>query len=203
MKFTYLLSCATLVAAMCACSSSSGNNEAAENPVAEESAEAQADIQSITDEDAAAEQVATDVDQAVEAQADKTVPAVDTPKAAPAEKAVKTPVGGDVKSLTNDNLIRPDSKVKKVTILDFNATWCVPCKKFTPAFHEAAKQYGGSMDFYTVDVDQNPQTAAAFNATSIPLVVILRPDGTSRQFVGTQDILPAEKFLNIVKAEFK
>lgn len=105
-------------------------------------------------------------------------------EAAPAE---------DVITLTDDNLFRPGKAPEALTVLDFNATWCVPCKKLTPAYHEAAAQLGDKVKFYSVDIDNNPATKDAFKVESVPTVVILAPDGTSETFVGLNPFLGDEK----------
>lgn len=104
-------------------------------------------------------------------------------QAAPAE---------DVITLTDDNLFRPGKVPEVLTVLDFNATWCVPCKKLTPAYHEAAAQLGDKVKFYSVDIDKNPATKEAFNIQSVPTVVILAPDGKSETFVGLAPFLGGE-----------
>lgn len=104
-------------------------------------------------------------------------------QAAPAE---------DVITLTDDNLFRPSKVPEVLTVLDFNATWCVPCKKLTPAYHEAAAQLGDKVKFYSVDIDKNPATKEAFNIQSVPTVVILAPDGKSETFVGLAPFLGGE-----------
>ncbi|MDE6286700.1 MAG: hypothetical protein K2L99_06880 [Muribaculaceae bacterium] len=98
----------------------------------------------------------------------------------------------------DDSKYRPDGKVEKLTLIDFSATWCGPCKIFAPAFDEAAKQFAGKADFVSVDIDKCPETAAAFSVEAVPTVVVLRPDGKNLRYVGTQDILPLDKFVKIV-----
>lgn len=110
---------------------------------------------------------------------------------------------GTVVNLTNDNLYRPSKKVKKLTILDFNATWCGPCKQFAPAFHEGAAKFGAKVDFVSVDTDNNPATAKAFGVQSIPTVIFIYPDGKTKRIVGTQDLLPSEKFFTMVQNAMK
>ncbi len=90
----------------------------------------------------------------------------------------------DVISLTDDNLFRPGKSPEVLTVLDFNATWCVPCKKLTPAYHEVAAQLGDKVKFYSVDIDNNPATKEAFNVQSVPTVVIMDPNGAVESFVG-------------------
>lgn len=104
---------------------------------------------------------------------------------------------GSVIALDDDNLYRPDTKVDVLTVLDFNAVWCGPCKKLDPVFHAAAEKYA-NVKFVSVDVDKNPATAKAFGAESIPHVVILNPAGKTQTFTGIGDLLPAEKFEEII-----
>ncbi len=99
---------------------------------------------------------------------------------------------------TDDAAYRPGSKVNKLTIIDFNATWCGPCKIFAPAFDEAATRFAGKADFVSIDIDKCPETAAAFRIEAVPTVVLLRPDGKNVRYVGTQDILPVDKFVKVV-----
>ena len=102
-----------------------------------------------------------------------------------------------VVELADDNAYRPDTKVEGLVVLDFNATWCGPCKMLTPVFAEAAKKYT-DVKFVSVDIDKLPETAKAFNVQAVPTVVFINAEGTTT-FVGTDDLLPAEKFDELVK----
>lgn len=99
-------------------------------------------------------------------------------------------------NLKDDNLFRPDTKVSVPTVLDFNAVWCVPCKKLAPAFHQAAEDFAGKINFYSVDIDSCRTTAAAFNVQSVPTVVILTPDGQTQTHVGLGPFLTPEQLQN-------
>ena len=106
---------------------------------------------------------------------------------------------GKVSELDNDEVLRPDVKVAELTVVDFNATWCGPCKMLAPVFEQAAAKFEGKVAFLSVDLDKCPATAAAFGVQAVPTVVILRPDGKTSTFVGTQDLLPADKFFKVVQ----
>ena len=62
-----------------------------------------------------------------------------------------------------------------------------------------AKKYDGKVDFVSVDVDKFGNLFEAYNlGTSIPAVLILSPDGKSVSYIGTGDLLPADKFEAII-----
>lgn len=103
--------------------------------------------------------------------------------------------------LTDDNVYRPDMKVDHLTVLDFNATWCGPCKQFAPVFHAAAEKFGKNVTFVSIDTDVNPETANAFGVKAIPTVVFLYPNGNKKTFVGTEDLLPDTRFFALVQGE--
>ncbi|MDO5395436.1 MAG: thioredoxin domain-containing protein [Bacteroidales bacterium] len=101
---------------------------------------------------------------------------------------------GSVRSVEEDDVLSPSMKVDKLTVIDFNASWCVPCRRLEPIFKEMAMKYGSNADFVSVDIDNCPMTANAFGVENIPTVIFLAPDGTVRKFVGLEDIYPADKF---------
>ena len=73
----------------------------------------------------------------------------------------------------------------KPTLLDFNATWCGPCKMIAPIIEEIANE---NPDLFvgSVDVDMQPMLAARFQIRSIPTVILLKDGKVVKQFIGAQ-----------------
>jgi len=61
----------------------------------------------------------------------------------------------------------------KPMFIDFNATWCGPCKLMKPMFEDLAIQYQGKVNFISIDTDKNPEIADQYGVTSIPTFVLV------------------------------
>ncbi len=85
--------------------------------------------------------------------------------------------------LKDDAKYRPDIKVEKATVIDFNATWCPPCQRLKPVFHSLAGKYP-EVEFVSIDTDVNPETAKAFGIESIPTIIVMTPEGKMETVVG-------------------
>lgn len=62
-------------------------------------------------------------------------------------------------------------------IIDLYADWCGPCRRTAPIMQELAKEYAGRIIIYKINVDKEPELAALFHATSIPLFVLVPKEG--------------------------
>lgn len=61
-----------------------------------------------------------------------------------------------------------------ITLTDFYADWCGPCKVMKPIFDEVEKEYEGKVEFRQVDVEAETAEAAKFGVMSIPTFVITK-----------------------------
>ena len=102
------------------------------------------------------------------------------------EQTVETPATATVDAVSelNEDIAIEPAADGKPTVIDFNATWCGPCKNFAPIFHKVAGEMADKAHFLSVDVDNCPTAAQQFKVQSIPQVTILKTDGTSESSVG-------------------
>lgn len=68
-------------------------------------------------------------------------------------------------------------------VVDFWAAWCGPCRMIAPVIEELSASRG-DVRFAKLNVDQNQQTAAAYRAMSIPLLVFFRDGAEAGRIVG-------------------
>ncbi|MBQ9809346.1 MAG: thioredoxin [Ruminococcus sp.] len=69
-------------------------------------------------------------------------------------------------------------------LLDFWAGWCGPCMMLSPIIEEIADEYDGKIKVGKVNVDEQPELAAAFRVESIPLVVVVKDGAVTAGAVG-------------------
>ncbi|QGQ96365.1 thiol reductase thioredoxin [Paenibacillus psychroresistens] len=71
-----------------------------------------------------------------------------------------------------------------VTVVEFGANWCPPCKVLLPILDGMDHEYGGSVTFVKVDCDESPDFAAEFSIMSLPTVVIFHNGEPVDKLVG-------------------
>lgn len=69
-----------------------------------------------------------------------------------------------------------------VTIVDFWAPWCGPCKMMAPAMEVLEKEYAGKIKFVRFNVDQDKEIPARYKVMSIPSLVLFK-DGVAKEKV--------------------
>jgi len=73
-----------------------------------------------------------------------------------------------------------------VTLIDFNAAWCVPCGKLRPIVQRLEQTYREQMQVLDLDVDVHPGLAMKLGITSIPTLVLYKNGEEIHRFIGLQ-----------------
>ena len=71
-----------------------------------------------------------------------------------------------------------------LTVVDFWATWCGPCRMIAPILDQLAVEFAGKVKVTKLDVDNNQQTAVKFNVRSIPTLLFFKDGKLVDQVVG-------------------
>ena len=61
-----------------------------------------------------------------------------------------------------------------VTVVDFWASWCGPCRMVAPIIDQLAKEYAGKVTFGKLNVDENPVVSTTFQIQSIPSLLVFK-----------------------------
>ncbi len=74
----------------------------------------------------------------------------------------------------------------KITLVDFWATWCGPCRKLSALIEEIASEYKDKVKFVKIKADENIETAQNYSISGVPCLLIFK-NGK-----------PVERIVNIV-----
>ncbi len=73
-----------------------------------------------------------------------------------------------------------------LTLMDFNAPWCAPCRTQEPILEQLSAQYEGKAIISAMNVDENQYIAAMLGIQSIPTMIIFKNNKEIQRFVGVQ-----------------
>lgn len=72
----------------------------------------------------------------------------------------------------------------RLTLVDFWAEWCGPCKMIAPTIEELAEEYDGRLKVCKLDVDTNQRTAQRFAVRSIPSLLFFKDGNVVETVIG-------------------
>ncbi|MDD5409329.1 MAG: thioredoxin [Candidatus Omnitrophica bacterium] len=94
---------------------------------------------------------------------------------------------------TDTNFKKEVLESGQLTLVDFWAIWCGPCKMIAPHIDELAKEYAGKVKIGKVDVDANPKVATEYGVMSIPTIIFFKNGKVFNQIVGAASKLDIKR----------
>lgn len=82
-----------------------------------------------------------------------------------------------------------------ITLVDFSAEWCGPCRMMEPVVEEFAEKKAGEIKVAKLDIDASPAVTQQNQVTSVPTLILFkdgRPIGT---YVGLKDLSQLEELV--------
>ena len=72
---------------------------------------------------------------------------------------------------------------EELTVIDFSATWCIPCKMLKPIMERVAEKLT-DVNFFNLDIDENEEIAKRYRIFSVPTLVCFRKGKRIDSLVG-------------------
>ena len=84
---------------------------------------------------------------------------------------------------------------KGPVFVDFNTSWCVPCKQMEPTLEELSTEYKGKMKFVAIDAEKNPIAAERFSVSQYPQFLIFMNGKIEQRILGAKTKLQMDDLI--------
>ena len=75
-------------------------------------------------------------------------------------------------------------KSEKLTIVDFFANWCGPCRKLSPIMEEVEAELGDKVKFTKINTDENIDAAKEYQVSGLPTLLVFKNGEVVERMVG-------------------
>ena len=100
-----------------------------------------------------------------------------------------------VLTLTKDNFQQEVLQSQVPVLVDFWASWCGPCRMFSPIVDQFAQENQGKLKVGKVNIDEEQELAAQFGIMSIPTAMLFENGRVKETLVGVQPKARLEQLL--------
>lgn len=88
---------------------------------------------------------------------------------------------------------------KGITLVDFFAEWCGPCKMLGPILEEVSDEMKDEANFGKIDIEKEVKLATQFQVTSVPTIVLFKDGQEVDRIVGLKDAKALKEFIKKAK----
>jgi thioredoxin 1 len=89
--------------------------------------------------------------------------------------------------IENNQITREVLHNEKLVIIDFFASWCMPCQMLAPVYDKMDKKYGDRAEFFKVNIDENQDVSMRYNVQSVPTILFFKDGQQIERQVGYMD----------------
>src|SRR5580698_1611597 len=93
-------------------------------------------------------------------------------------------MAGTVSEVTDSNFQAEVLESEVPVLVDFWAPWCGPCRMVAPVVEEIAKERGEALKVVKLNIDDNNETAIAYNVMSIPTLIVFNHGQVAKTVIG-------------------
>src|ERR1700754_946268 len=106
---------------------------------------------------------------------------------------------GTTKSVTDANFVNDVLQEDTPVLVDFWAEWCAPCRKVEPLLEEIANEMGDKVRIVKLNIDENPETARAYRAMSVPTLTVFKGGEPVQSVAGAR---PKGDLVKLIESAF-
>ena len=102
-------------------------------------------------------------------------------------------IKGEVKKISGDKFKEEISK--GLTLIDFFADWCGPCRMLAPVLEKVAAELEGQATIAKLDIDKYQEIASEYQITSVPTIILFKDGKEAGRIVGLRDAAQLKEFI--------
>ncbi len=89
-----------------------------------------------------------------------------------------------VVEINTDNFVSEVVNNDGITVVDFFANWCGPCRKLSPILEEVEQELSSKVKFAKINTDENLEMAKKYQVSGLPTLLVFKNGEPAERMVG-------------------